>query len=163
MLKAFVIAASLTVAAAPVSASDVTPPPIDPYAGQMERCIRDNAAKVESSIADLTQAADFLVNKVCAVPLAQAAAERVRQTRLRLDESWQKLCDEQTAAKADAKPDAKPAEDYCRFAKNGLVDQRESFDGWSDVGFPTTAPPAAVALASQLLVSLRAAHKHHDN
>ena len=170
MLKSFVIAASFAVAAAPAFASDVTQPPMDSNAGSIEQCIRDNAAKVESSIADLTQAADFLVNKVCAVPIAQANAERVRQQQQRLAELWQKLCDDQTAAKADAKPDAKPAPtvpDYCLLAKNtyaNLARQQGSFDGWStNVGFPANSPAAAVALASQLLVSLRAARKHHDN
>lgn len=177
MLKTFAAAAAFCVAATWVVAADTTSqPPADPYASPIEQCIRDNATKVEASIADLNQAVDFLVGKVCAGPIAEHNAERQKLQQQRNFENMQRLCDEQNAAKqADAsKPDADKANankpvgvDYCLVIQNlqRSIIQPLPYDPWAPgliIGVNNN-PPAAVALASQLLLNLRAARKHRES
>jgi hypothetical protein len=175
MLKSLIVAASFAFAATSAFAADTATPPSDPYASPIEQCIRDNAAKVEISIADLNQAVDFLVGKVCAGPIADHNTERQKFVQQRNAENMQKLCDEQNAAKpADAsKPDASKPDptkvngvDYCQIFKNAArtTMQPVPYDPWAS-GLTLTGnnnPPAAVALASQLLLNLRAARKRRE-
>jgi hypothetical protein len=160
MLKSLIIAAAFAFVATNALAADATAPQADPYASPIEQCIRDNAAKVEASIADLNQAVDFLVGKVCAGPIADHNMERQKFVQQRTFENMQKLCDEQSAAKP-------AAIDYCQLVKNAsrTTMQPVPYDPWSSGALlgGNSSPPAAVALASQLLLDLRAAHKHRNN
>lgn len=172
MPKVFALVVVLTLAATDTFAADtaaVSGP--DPYASPLEQCIRDNAAKVDAAVADINQAVDFLVGKICAVPLAEANATRAREIQVRSAQRLQRMCDDQATAKAQAKPDdAKPAAngpaiDYCQLAKNltALTDRPlPAFDAWTtNAMFPGGNPAAAVGLASRLLLDLRYEHKHH--
>ncbi len=143
----------------------------DPYASPLEQCIRENVGKVDASIADINQAVDFLVGKVCAVPLAEANATKLRENQVRNAERLQRLCDDQTTAKAEGKADnAKPTilgnVDYCQLAKNmsALTDRPAPvFDAWTTNVIPGSNPAAAVGLASRLLLDLRYSRKHHGD
>lgn len=174
MLKSLIIAAAFAFVATSAFAADTATPPADPYASPIEQCIRDNAAKVEISIADLSQAVDFLVGKVCAGPIADHNMERQKFVQQRSAENMQKLCDEQSTKPADAnKPDANKPDptkvngiDYCQLFKNAAraTLQPVPYDPWASgttIG-SNNNPPAAVALASQLLLSLRAARKRRE-
>jgi hypothetical protein len=163
MQKLFVAAIAFTLTATAASAQTA---PADPYANPIEQCIRDNAAKVEPVIADLNQAADFLVGKLCAVQIADQTTQRLKQIQQNNAERIRSLCDQQTAAKDDRKSDdsASPV-DYCAIIKNASAHpslaQAPQYDPWVAGGVNTNAlPPAAVALAAQLLLDLRASHKH---
>jgi hypothetical protein len=170
MLKIFAAVAAFAIAATSAVAADTTPQSADPYASPIEQCMRENAAKVEASISDLNEAVDFLVGKVCAGRIAEHNQERQKFVQQRNYENMQKLCDEQTASKAaDAsKSDSsKPTGvDYCLLVRNTqrAVLQPVPYDPWAPgVIFGTNNnPPAAVELAAQLLLDLRAQHKHRN-
>lgn len=146
-------------------------PQPDPYADPIEQCIRANAAKVEASEADITEAVDLLVGRVCAVPLAEKNAQRVRQTQVRTAEAFQRMCDQQTAAKSDPKQDSAKAvpqtPDFCMLAHNTagiLSNPAPPFDAWTATALPSSSyPAAAVQLAAQILLELRASHRHRGN
>ena len=177
MLRAYAAAVLLLAATAHCAfAEGAASPQPDPYASPIEQCIRDNASKVEATIPDINQAVDFLVGKVCAATIAEHNVERTKLVAQKTFERVQRLCEQQTAAKQDAKPDdakadaAKPVAptmDYCALIKNASqsVVQPLPYDPWaSGVNPPNSSPPpAAVALASQLLLSLRAARRHREN
>lgn len=164
MLK-FLAAAVFAVVATNAIAADATPP-ADPYASPIEQCIRDNAAKVEATISDLNQAVDFLVGKVCAGPIGEHNAERQKLTQQRNFENMQRLCDEQSKPSDAAKPDtSKPTGvDYCQIIRNAqhAALQPVPYDPWAPGLTFGANPSAAVALASQLLLDLRAGHKHRN-
>ena len=174
MLRA--LAAAFALVATGAVASDVsTPAPsVDPYASPIEQCIRDNAGKVEASIADLNQAVDFLVGKVCAAPIAEHIAERARLQGQQNVSRMQKLCDDQ-AAQAAAKSDSTKPEtgrvvvngvDMCAVLKTASTTPMPAlpYDPWAPVpGAANANPPAAVALASQLILNLRAGRKHRGD
>ena len=168
MLKALAAAILLALTTGAAAADTAVSPQPDPYASPIEQCIRDNVAKVEATISDINQAVDFLVGKVCAVPIAEHNAERTKLVQRQNFERMQKMCDDQTAAKADTKPDAnKPTGiDYCAIIKSvsAMTVQPVPFDPWStNVGLVNMEPAAAVALASQLLLNIRAARRHHES
>jgi hypothetical protein len=166
-------AAALALAATDTVAADVTTPPPDPYASPIEQCIRDNAGKVEAAIADLNQGVDFLVGKVCAAPIAEHNQERVKLQQQQNALRMRSLCDDQATAQAAAKSDsAKPENgrfvvngvDYCAVLKSASTSTAQPlpYDPWLPApGIVSTNPPAAVALAAQLILDLRSAHKHH--
>jgi hypothetical protein len=168
MLKALAAIIFLALTTGAASADTAVAPQADPYASPIEQCIRDNAAKVEASISDINQAVDFLVGKVCAVSIAEHNAEHTKLLQRQNFERIQKMCDEQTAAKAEAKADAgKPAGvDYCAIIKSAttMAVQPVPFDPWStNIGVANANPAAAVALAAQLLLNIRAAHRHRES
>jgi hypothetical protein len=168
MLKALAAAILLALTTGAASAETTLAPQPDPYASPIEQCIRDNAAKVEATVPDINQAVDFLVGKVCAVPIAEHNAEHTKLVQRQNYERVQKMCDDQTAAKADAKADAsKPTGvDYCALIKSASTTavQPVPFDPWStNAGVVSANPAAAVALASQLLLNVRAARRHREN
>ena len=128
--------------------SETLPPTI-------ERCIRDNAAKVEAAEPDLTKAVDFLVGYVCAMPVAQ---ERNRQNLARsrqLAQQNQTECEQRVAQRKATAPNA-VVEDCGRYVRN-LNNTVNPLDLLGMVG-TQLKPAAAAGLAAQLLLDLRLSH-----
>src|SRR5581483_6928942 len=122
-------------------------------AAPIEQCIRDGAAKTEQAVPDLNDAVVFLVDKLCAQPIAD---ENNRRTRLAAEEAqknWQAACNK---AKAQAKNgQSAQATAACMMASETHI----GFTGIDQFNASTIpGPPAAVALASQLLLDLRLAN-----
>lgn len=138
------------------------PPALAPA---IERCIRDNAAKVEAAVPDLKRAVDFLVDDVCAEPVAR---ENARKQAISVKQSaahFQKMCDEEKAraSRGSTKNKNEGDVDACAMAgiasigianTNAYADSDDEEDN-DDPSFVGTGPPAAIALASRLLLDLR--------
>lgn len=136
----------------------------DALAPDVSQCISANAPKVEAAIADLNQAVDFLVTDVCAEPLAAQQARESRRTSEQQTARWKKMCDD---SQADAKKDpsnadaAKGYEAWCGTLKYGFLttpNDDEDESGYTIFSALTPRSPAAVALASRLLLDLRLSH-----
>lgn len=149
-----------------LTAGDAAAAPLSAYPGLVEDCIQENAPKIELAFQDLNQGADYLVLKVCAVPIAEETARRQRAIQEASAARAQQLCDQQNAATAGDKPAngaSAPSPNYCALAKllsQTLSAQPFRFDPWSPIAPAGTAPPAAIAMAAKLLLDLRAAHVH---
>jgi len=134
-----------------------------PLAAPIEQCIRGNAAKVEAAVPDLSQAVDFLVGKICAEPIAKENARVLRNQQERMAADWQKMCDEEKAAKrtnSTTTDRQNMGVDYCALGKVGFAGIDPYTD--DDNGGPMyigAGSPAAIALAARLLLDLRLAHK----
>jgi len=143
-------------AATPAAADEALPPPI-------AQCIQDNAAKVEAAVGDLNQAVDFLVGDVCAEPIAAEQARATKRFAEQQSAHWKKMCDDMQSDKAK-KPGtdvAKGYEAWCSNVKVGFLTEPVGDDeeGGSYTFVSGAAhPPAAVALASRLLLDLRLSH-----
>lgn len=155
---AFLIVASAAIAADTDGATKLPAP--------IEQCIRDNAGKVEAAVSNLNDAVDFLVGKMCAVPIAAESARIAKLMQERTAGQWKKMCDEETAATksttADGEKAAPKAFDYCAMTKIGFLtepaqgdDEGVSYSYSIALG---SSPPAAVALAAQLILDMRLAH-----
>src|SRR5215469_2492484 len=78
MFRSTMLALSLLAISIPCSAQDAKDVKVVKSRAlelAVEQCVRENAPKVESAVADLSQATDFLVQKVCAVPLSAEGAQ----------------------------------------------------------------------------------------
>ena len=153
---AILIAASGAIAADTDGATKLPAP--------IEQCIRGNAVKVEAAVPSLNEAVDFLVAKVCAVPIATESARVARLMQERTAGQWKKMCDEDTAAAKGSTTDGDKAApktpDFCAMTKIGFLSETSQDD---DEGIPysialSASPPAATALAAQLLPDLCLAH-----
>ena len=156
MFKSIVLALSLVVAAAPCLAADTG------GAGNLvslrqavEQCVRQNASRVESAIADLGQATDFLVQKICAQPLAEQTAFQTQQAQQEQNARLQKLCDEQKSKRSD--DGGRKGLDACSMQDQSLI----LMFGTSAPYLPAfgNAEPDTIALAAKLLLDLRIAHQ----
>jgi len=128
-------------------------------AAPVAQCINDNAARVEMAISDLNQAVDFLVTDICAEPVA---AEQARQSKLAMQQQtahWQKTCSDMEANRKAKAPDSETAASYDAWCSNVRVGFLSEPDSDSENGYTLfsslTREPAAVALASRLLLDLR--------
>jgi hypothetical protein len=157
-MKAFLIPfatmAFATLMAAPARAEEAAP-----STAAIEQCVRDNATKVEAAIADLNQAVEFLVKKICAGPVAERNALLSKRQQDQMAASWKAMCDKQKAAKTMADDSAKSALDVCAMRDysagfTGIV----SGDDDAPAYLAGNVPPVAVALASSLLLDLRLSH-----
>jgi len=155
------IMVAIVAIAAAVHAGESTPAatPKD----QTAQCIRDNATKVERAITDLNQAVVFLVDKVCAEPVAAENARRAAEQSRRMSEYWQKLCDAQKAAvaeKHDAESNPAKGVDYCMMSKVGFTGvEQYSEDDDGGAAYVGSGSPSDVGLAARLLLDLRLTHK----
>ncbi len=129
-------------------------------AAPIEQCIRGNAIKVSAAIPDLNQAVDFLVDKLCAKPIAEDSAAAQRAAMQKYADRQQKNCDDWKKSHAPAAP-ASGNEDEanpCQLA--GMMGDASGFSWTITAARPAAAPPAAVALAAKLLLELRLAHEN---
>src|SRR5580693_10222207 len=153
---AFLIAASGAIAADTDGATKLPVP--------IEQCIRDNAGKVEAAVPNLNDAVDFLVGKVCAVPIAGESARIAKLMQERTAGQWKKMCDEETAATKGTTADGEKAGpktfDYCAMTKVGFLTEPNDDEGGSYAYSIAlgSSPPAAVALAAQLMLDMLLAH-----
>ena len=150
-----------SVAVAPALADDSSTP-LDPA---IEKCIRDNAPKVETAIPDLTAATDFLVTKLCAEPVAALNDRESERQHDRTVAQWKDYCDKQKAA-ASERPgkQANAMASWCESPGGGaafgvLIAPSEDDEYGGVLSYlNTTPPPSAVALAAHLLLDLRLSH-----
>jgi hypothetical protein len=128
-------------------------PQEDKLAAPVDQCIRDNAAKVELAVSDLNQAVAFLVDNVCAQPISDEHARKTRQATEQYQRQMQDACDKEKSQPKNAKPT--PGMSFCDLAGATHI-------GFSGIDQYTAGsvqgPPAAVALASKLLLDLRLSH-----
>ncbi len=151
-----IIAAMVAIAApAAVEAQSPTAPVALPQS--LGQCIHDNAAKVEAAMPDLNAGVDFLVNKLCAVPVASQTLHRMQDQQLRYKAQLDKACNDQKAKPA-ADAQGLPGMDVCAMKNFPIVSaaEDEEVDGYDGIPtYPGAAPPSAIALASNLLLDLR--------
>jgi hypothetical protein len=127
----------------------------------IEECIRSNAAKVESAIDDLSRATSFLVSNVCAEPVAAENARKMKVSAERRAKQLQAWCDDQK--KSNTQPPGSASLSYMCAASGAThigfsgIDQYDGDDDDS-LSFVGTSPPAAIGLASRLLLDLRLSH-----
>lgn len=144
----------------PVMANDAT--------ASAAECIRTNAPRVEAVISDLRQAASFLVQDVCAVPVARENAEKMAKQTEAANAQWQKMCDdEKNSPKSNkSKETGSLTFDACSMMKVtrrvGVVNTdayaQDVIDSDDEYMFVGQGSPADVALASGLLLDLRLSH-----
>jgi len=156
----FVMQASIAWYSSDANAQRVTEEPTV----AVKACIATNAPDVERSIEPLSEAADFLVNKVCAGPVSDQAEENGRKATAAQKAKWDDLC-----AKQPAQPASTPA------PQSGQAFDPDSFDytaqmckyrGVYDDTLATSmaitpfanndiSAPKAMSLAAQTLLKLR--------
>jgi L-lactate utilization protein LutC len=132
---------SVLPAAAQTDAANDLPKPI-------ERCIRDNAAAVERAIDRLPDAVDFLVNDLCAKPIAEQQAAEQKANMTKLEDAWKSCQPRKPASKSNAQPDETSR--ACTTHAE-LVDY--SATGWTI--YSSNKPPEATSLAAKILLDLR--------
>lgn len=129
----------------------------DELAAPVAQCIRDNAPKVEAAVADLDKAVDFLLQDVCAEPLAAEQARASKASSAEQSARWQKLCDE-NKTKGPKEKSTDISSLYCSSAKIGFLTEPDD-GGWTLYAPSSIAePPAARALAASLLLDIRLSH-----
>ena len=127
--------------------------PSEKLAAPIEQCIRDNASKVEIAVSDLNEAVTFLVDNLCAQPIAEESARRAKRAAEQYQKQIQDACD-----KEKTQPDGDPARQYaCACAISNAT--HIGFTGIDQYNAGSVqGPPAGVALASKLLLDLRLSH-----
>jgi hypothetical protein len=162
MLRQISVIFLLMIAADPLAAADIAASLPSP---SIEQCIRDNAAKVEAAVPDLNQAVDFLVQKVCAEPVAEESARQTKIMQQRNTENWKKMCDAQQSKNLEVKSgDGKSSATGVSMCSIEYMNLLNGYTGGDEdnmaysITVSGTAPAPAVALASRLLLDLRLAH-----
>lgn len=145
-------------AAAPARADGTT------LSAPVEQCIRGNATKVSAAIPNLSEAVDFLIEKVCAKPVADDAAAAQSAGMKQYSDRLRKNCDTWKVSHPNTDT-AAPSGNEDAYNPCQLADATEGDDGafnWTIFAgrANSVAPPAAVALAAQLLLDLRLAHEN---
>jgi hypothetical protein len=146
----------IAVAAALFACAFVGPAYADgaPLAAPVEQCIRGNAVKVSAAISDLNQAVDFLVEKLCAEPIA---ADNDRQSKENIAARTAQLKEKCAKSETDGGYPHRTKDMMCAFGDSGLD---LDFAGGTVIYGLASKPPAAVALAARLLLDLRLAHEN---
>lgn len=122
----------------------------------LEGCIRSNVVAVEATIASLKEAAEFLVENVCAKNVAAFEMAQKRAQVARNQDLFRKACE---ARKAKPKaPQAGTADSEDSY--DACAQQEQMAEIWSSEGLTLsllsgTSPPAAKGLASKLLLEAR--------
>jgi hypothetical protein len=120
----------------------------------VESCLRDNAAKVEAGVPDINQAVSYLVNGLCAVPIAEEHARQIKVIADKQAERMKAMC--ASTRKSEAAASGEDEEGVCAANYDA--------SDWSDAYVTGLSMqqganmPAATALASQLLLDLRISH-----
>jgi hypothetical protein len=122
-------------------------------AAPIEKCIRDNAVKAEQAVPDLNGAVTFLVDNLCAEPIANESARRAKISAEKYQMQMQDACDKEKSQPKNANPT--PAMSFCDVAGATHI----GFSGIDQYSSNSiSGPPAAVGLASKLLLDLRLSH-----
>ena len=122
-------------------------------------CLQQNAAAVEAAEPDLTKATDFLVNAICAAPVAEEQRRintiRTQQTAERnRTQCLDRVAQQKGLDAAMANPPRRTYEN-CELNYNNQI---------SNSGFIlpmlgiANRPPAVVSMAAKLIIDLRLAH-----
>ena len=132
--------------------------PADSMPAGLEQCIRDNAASVEKAVPDLTQAVDFLVTDVCAVPIAQ---EQERQAKVMADKQAARM--KAVCASMKASGDTTSSSEDGDLSSPEMCNPAFTDDDLTSVyvtgfGAQSVHQPAGNALAAHLLLDLRLSH-----
>jgi hypothetical protein len=135
--------------AQPTSAQGVDP--------MVESCLRTNAARVTARAASLVDAADFLLNNICAVEIS-ATYQRVQQARF--EQMRARFCENTAptseALQSDPGDDADTAAYLRAYCSADSPWSGESIaESVAIVGSATAATPADRALAGQLVLEAR--------
>ena len=137
---------------------------IEEPSAAVKACIVSNAPDVERSIEPLSEAADFLVNKVCAGPVSDQAEENNRKATAAQKAKWDEMCAKQTAQapttpapqSADTfDPDSyDPTAQMCKY--RGMYDETLT-SSFAVTPFANNeiSAPKAMSLAAQTLLKLR--------
>ncbi len=148
-----------TLLMAPVANSALAQPAPQGVDRAVETCLRANAARVSTLASSLTDAADFLLNNVCAAEVS-AAAVRVQQERFERMRAL--MCDNNRPTATALRSDPGDDEDtaayltaYCANESDGLAQFATEWTAG------TTAGPDERALAGQLVLDARSRRRMH--
>jgi hypothetical protein len=112
----------------------------------VEQCIRDNAPAVEQAVQPLNEGVDFLVGELCAKPVAEQLAREQQANTAVAKEAIKKLCEQ------NSKPKSNKGSNDC---ENSALTLDYSAGTWLSYSPNLNKPPAATALAAQVLLRLR--------
>ena len=130
----------------------------------LKTCITSNAAGVEQAISSLDEAVNFLVQKMCAAPLADQLSAQQREAQEQMLAAQRKRMAAMCDAAADAQPEAVVIEPedgfnyWSQLCHPALQDAgiEDSYTALFSLGMNGQATsPAATTLAAQLLLKLR--------
>lgn len=126
----------------------------------LERCIRENAPKVELAVNDLSAATTFLTQSVCANESAAVTQAQMRAQTEAIRARMQQMCDASKAPGAASAHVGNGEESYdaCQMV--------QAYGGAEETMLmanlaPTEGGPAATSLAARMLLDLRLAHTSH--
>jgi hypothetical protein len=156
MLRTVLLAAAITATgfSAPAMAQSASAPSVDPAIGS---CLRANVARVSAQAASLMDAAEFLLNNVCAVEVASAygRAQQVRFERMRA-----RFCQNGAPTAAALQGDPGDDEDTAAYVRayceeGGAWSNQDIEESVTVMSSVTVATPADRALAAQLILDAR--------
>jgi hypothetical protein len=126
----------------------------DTLSPAVEKCIRDNAADVESTVPDLNEAVTFLVGDLCAKPISEEQRRRSQAAADETEVATKKHCDELQAKKNPTKFETSELQ-VCSISATHI-----GFVGLEQYtqDMVVSQPASATSLAAQLLLQLRLAH-----
>jgi hypothetical protein len=152
--RAVALAVAMTVATLATPAAAAEP------SADVKTCIERNAPAVERTVPSLKEAAEFLVEDVCAGPIAKEVAERQQQTNQAYLDALKKNCDAKHAAgQSTATPDGDGGTyDTCANIDAPQPALLVANTTWTFYA-AGRSDPDALSLASKLLLDLRTAKK----
>ena len=132
----------------------------------LKTCINSNAAVVEQAIPSLEEAVDFLVQGICAAPLADQLAAQQLEAQERMLATQRKrmaaMCDASSAGQPETVV-IEPENGYDFWSSMcdldvltaGIEDSLPALYGFGMSSAPVMMSPEATTLAAQLLLKLR--------
>jgi hypothetical protein len=147
MMSATLIVSGALVALMPATASAST----QGIAPAIEKCVRENVSAVETTVPNLNDAVSFLIDDVCAQPIAEEESRQGKLMEQQSEAQTRKRCNELKAKKQPTQID-KLVLDTCS-ENSGAV-------GYTGVTLYGAAqrPALATSLAAHLLLNLRMTH-----
>jgi hypothetical protein len=124
-------------------------------ASPVEACVREHVNEVELVIADLSEAVEFLTDKICAVELANEARSRMEARFSAMRASLEQRCAAARASGSQSR--SADEEDPCVMA-DAYRSMSDNATEWSLSG-GRQANPTATALAARLLLERRLARR----
>ena len=117
------------------SASTRAQPGTEAVSPAVAECVRTNMKSVEEAVSSLPDAADFLVNKLCAAPLAQDVSAREQKALEKIQKDASQSCGKQKDDKTCVRkigfageeqylPSSDPAAEATSMAAKLLLDAR---------------------------------------
>jgi len=124
----------------------------------IESCIRSNAEKVERAVPDLNQAVAFLVEDVCAAPIAEANRQMQRAAMQEVLKRQRKACADWRAKNTGSRADQHDeGADPCQMAD--LSNDADAVGSWTLFAPQRSDSAEAASLAATLLLDLRLARQ----